>query len=125
MSETIKYGGVLVGLLLAVGVVLLTQYSQYESSSIPCTKYGTSAPEMEPGMPCAYRASSDKCYQSTYGGAENMNKCQEPSSPAGYTAGMAMTGVGAVILACLACLALRHWLGRSRKAAVAGAKADT
>mgnify|MGYP003306338926 CR=1 FL=1 len=91
-----KYGVglflVLGGLLLAVGVVLLTQSSRYESSSIPCTKYGTSEPQKEPGMPCAYHASSDnKCYQSTYGGGENMNNCQEPSRPAAYTAGMAMT----------------------------------
>ena len=110
----IKYGvGLVLAVLLAIGLVLLTQSSRYASSSIPCSKYGTSAPQKEPGMPCAYHASSDnKCYQSTYGGAENMNKCQEPPRPAGYTAGIAMTGVAAVCLGLLACLALRSRRGR-------------
>ena len=107
----IKYGVLVLGLLLAVGVVLLTQSSPYESSSIPCTKYGTSAPQLEPGMPCAYPASSDKCYKSTYG-TDDTNNCQEPSHSAAYTAGEIMTGVGAVGLGLLACMALRSRRGR-------------
>ena len=106
---------VLAVVVLAIGLVLLAQSSRYASSSIPCSKYGTSAPQKEPGMPCAYHASSDnKCYQSTYGGAENMNNCQEPPRPEAYHAGMAMAGVAAVCLLLACCVALRR--GRGRKA---------